>query len=99
MLTALKQDIDRLKKKSISNNTRIFGLKVDKDLNVPGIIKLVIKNVLKVACPSTDWVPDDIKSVKVMEKNSQNGTPIVIITFRHDADKFCFYDGRSEFRK
>lgn len=95
----LQKEVERLNQKSISNNMRIFGLRFDSNTDDGGLINLVINKVLKVACPSFRWSPDDIKAVRVVRQGSQHQAPIVIITFRHDDDKLQVYRGRTELRK
>ena len=74
--------------KSISNNMRVFGLPVENVSTYPGLVNLVIEKVLKIACPSFIWKPDDIKNIRTIPGPDSNTNPLIIVTFRHDDNKF-----------
>ena len=97
-LSDLKTNIEHLNRRAIASNMRVFGLPLDEPTSGIDLKNAVINGVLKVACPSEKWVPDDIKNVRVFQSNDSE-TPLVIVTFRHDDDKFRVYEGRDELRK
>lgn len=87
----LQNEVERLNQKSIANNMRICGLQVDIGVNGKVLLDLIINEVLKVACPATDWRPDNIKSARMIRNENRNSTPITVVTFRHDDDEFLVY--------
>ena len=95
----LNEDIERLNIKSISNNMRVFGTSFDPELNSDQRADYIIDNVLKVACPNSEWYRDDIKAVRLIPSSDPTATPLSIVTFRYDDDKFHVYQGRDELRK
>lgn len=94
----LQNDMVQLQQKNLANNMRIFGLEVDSNASYKQLVKLIIDKVLKVAAPDIDWVPDDIKTAKVLGNGRQGLPPIILLIFRHDDDKFRIYNGRVELR-
>lgn len=94
----LQKEVDQLQQRNLANNMRIFGLEVDTNASNKQLVKLVIDHVLKVAASDIDRSPDDIKIAKVVRSGRQGLPPIILITFRHDDDKFRIYNGRDELR-
>ncbi|KAL4224315.1 hypothetical protein ACF0H5_017770 [Mactra antiquata] len=100
LLSNISQDVERLNVKSIANNMRIFGLSVPTDINYDGLVKLVIEKVLNIAVPGFKWHYDDIKNVRVISSRAaQNESPLVIVTFRFEDDKFRVFSGRDILRQ
>ena len=94
----INEDIERLNIKSISNNMRVFGITLDPELNSDQRTDFIIKRVLKVACPDSEWYHDDIKAVRVIPSTDPTAPPLIIVTFRYDDDKFQVYKGRDALR-
>ena len=98
-LTMLKADLERVSVAQISSNMRIFGLNIKETDPEITVKQKIIKDVLKKANPSGDWVADDNKRVHIVtNENADNTFPIVIVHFRYDDDKLRVYKGRDELR-
>ncbi|KAH3711296.1 hypothetical protein DPMN_070801 [Dreissena polymorpha] len=97
-IAALSNEIEELKRNHISNNMRVFGLKVDATNYQDQLKSIFINKVLKVANPGINWSEDDIKYVKVISSNDATKESLLIVTFRFDDDKFRVYEGRALLR-
>ncbi|KAH3873112.1 hypothetical protein DPMN_036338 [Dreissena polymorpha] len=78
---------------------RIFGWHIDQRLDEKEHKSRAISDILEVASPTTNWVPDDIKRIQVLNSTKDGLTPLTILTFRFKDDKARAYRGREELRK
>jgi hypothetical protein len=98
-VSTLNEEVEQLNIKSISNNMRVFGLSVGNDSTYPDLVKLVIDKVLNIACPTFKWKPDDIKNIRIIPGSDTSISSLIIITFRHDDDKYQVFKGCDLLRK
>ena len=98
-LEKFEDDLERLNVAQISSNMRIFGLDVNINESELAFKNKVIRYVLRKAFPEGNWVPEDIKRVQIVSTDDSDKSPILIVHFRYDDDKFRIYQGRDELRK
>ncbi|MEW8542875.1 MAG: hypothetical protein AB2693_05020 [Candidatus Thiodiazotropha sp.] len=98
-LNQLDKDIDRLEKYARADSLRIFGLPECTGESNENIREHVIRNVLKVACPSERWELDDIKKAYRVGKGTADGQPpVLLVRLRYDDDKSKIFEGRDLLR-
>ncbi|KAH3825509.1 hypothetical protein DPMN_127386 [Dreissena polymorpha] len=78
---------------------RIFGWHIDQRHDEKEHKSRAISDILKVASPTTNWVPDDIKRIQILNSTNDDYPPLTILTFRFEDDKARAYRGREELRK
>ncbi|KAH3780056.1 hypothetical protein DPMN_157866 [Dreissena polymorpha] len=78
---------------------RIFGWQIDQRFDEKEHKSRAISYILKVASPTTNWIPDDIKRIRVLNSTKDGIPPLTILTFRFEYDKARAYRGREELRK
>ncbi|KAL4221664.1 hypothetical protein ACF0H5_019921 [Mactra antiquata] len=98
-LSRLTEEVERLNIKSISNNMRVFGLSVENISTYSDLVKYVLENVLKIACPTFKWSTDDITNIRTIPSSDPKNSPLVIVTFRYEDDKYRVFNGRDLLRK
>ncbi|KAL4236998.1 hypothetical protein ACF0H5_005382 [Mactra antiquata] len=98
-LSRLTEEVERFNIKSISNNMRVFGLSVENISTYSDLVKYVLENVLKIACPTFKWSTDDITNIRTIPSSDSKNSPLVIVTFRYEDDKHRVFNGRDLLRK
>ncbi|KAH3833741.1 hypothetical protein DPMN_107057 [Dreissena polymorpha] len=78
---------------------RIFGWEIDPRFGEKEHKSKAISDILKIASPTTNWVPDDVKRIQVLNSTKDGYPPLTIPTFRFEDDKVRAYRGREELRK
>lgn len=87
--------VDKMEAQMIKNNVRVFGMvNLDPSSNIK---QLLVDNVLKVACPDSDWSTNLIAEAFSVGKGNQNR--IVIAKFNNFSDKMKLFRGRNELRE
>ncbi|KAH3869839.1 hypothetical protein DPMN_033010 [Dreissena polymorpha] len=99
LIKFLQDNIESLNRKAIANNMRIFGWEIDPRLGEKEHKLKAISDILKIASPTTNWVPDDIKRSQVLNSTKDEYPPLTLLTFRFEDDKVWAYRGREELRK
>ena len=99
LMTDLEDQIDRLERESRKSTMRIFGLTEKEGETSPDAKRVVIDNVLKVACSEEDWSPDDIQRAYRAGNADSTQPRMMIVTFRYSDDKYRIYDGREKLRE
>ena len=99
LIKSIQENIESLNRKAIASNMRIFGWHIDQRLDEKEHKSRAISDILKVASPTTNWVPDDIKRIQVLNSTKDGYPPLTILTFRFEDDKARAYRGREELRK
>ena len=77
---------------------RVFGLQVGSTISYPDLLDMIMKNVLKVACPTFKWHSDDIKSIRVIQGTDSQNSSLVIVSFKFEEDKYRVFGGRDLLR-
>lgn len=98
-LKTMRDDIEDLKRQSISDNRRVFGLSLNPDKDASSLKMDVIEKILNIASPNIDWKRHDIKRIKVIPSQENPGSQLIIVTFRYDDDKFRVFSGRDKLRE
>ena len=99
LMTDLEDQIDRLERESRKSTMRSFGLTEKEGETSSDAKRVVIDNVLKVACSEKDWSPDDMHRAYRAGNADSTQPRMMIVTFRYSDDKYRIYDGREKLRE
>ena len=98
LLETLITTMENLEKGSRKSTMRVFGIPEEEAKSSEKAREMITEQVLKVACPDQDWIPDDIQRAFRTGTPKHNQPRMVLVTFRYSDDEFGVYVGRGAFR-